>query len=58
VLLVYGNFYGQVYRMMAEKCRVEDPHNSHALFEKANQSVELAIQRIHRDDDGVSCCVW
>jgi len=43
--------------MMAEKCRVENPHNSHALLEKANQSVEQAILRIPHDDDSVSCCV-
>ena len=55
VLLVYSNFYGQIYRMMADKCRVEDPHNSRALLEKASQSVELAIQRISHDDDSVSC---
>ena len=40
--------------MMAEKCCVEDPCNSHALLEKASQCVEQAIQRIPHDDDGVS----
>ncbi|XP_065888730.1 E3 SUMO-protein ligase RanBP2-like isoform X2 [Dysidea avara] len=42
----------KVYRMMAEKCCVEDPCNSHALLEKASQCVEQAIQRIPHDDDG------
>ena len=39
--------------MMSEKCRVDDPHNSYGLLEKANSCIKQAKQRISVDDDSV-----
>ena len=37
--------------MMSEKCRVDEPHKSYGLLEKANSCIEQAMQRIAGDDD-------
>ena len=39
--------------MMSEKCRVDDPHKSYGLLEKANSCIEQAMQRISADEDSV-----
>ena len=41
----------QVYIMMSEKCRVDDPHKSCGLLDKANKCIKEAMQRT--DDDSV-----
>ena len=38
---------------MSEKCRVDDPLKSYGLLDKANSSIEQAMQRIPVDDDSV-----
>ena len=47
--------YVQVYLMMSEKCRVDEPHKSYDLLEKANSCIEQTIQRV--GDDDVSVCI-
>ena len=39
--------------MMSEKCRVDDPHKSRGLLDKANRCIEQAMERIPVDDDSV-----
>ena len=39
--------------MMSEKCRLDDPHKSYGLLDKANSCIEQAMQRISVDDDSV-----
>ena len=41
--------------MMSEKCRMDDPHKSYELLEKANSCIEQAMQRIAGDDDESVC---
>ena len=41
--------------MMSEKCRVDDPHKSYGLLEKAKSCIEQAIRRVTDDDDDSVC---
>ena len=44
--------------MMSEKCRVDEPHKSYGLLEKANSCIEQAMQGIADDDDDSVCCPY